>query len=308
MYDTSVESNQDYIAIVKPEVLCEEHRTRDNQLVLLLSGFGCKPMTSGNACYVKFCANGHRTRIERYDLLGIADEETETYAYKLMNPFTEEEAKFLIPIIEKEYKMFEELSQYFKDDASSSLKDRWHTILAKLPEEEATAFIQENRIEDMSVKEVKRTLATYQDKKEEDPTAPEEPILEIVRESIPVDSFGAFIKSKRLDKGYSKKETAKRIGIPVSTYSDAETGHRSLVGKNQSFYNSLIQVLKLSKEEIKELYSWADKECSKRKKLANDLVEYAVDNPIVSQILRVAKDNHFSTDKLEKILKQLQAV
>lgn len=43
-------------------------------------------------------------------------------------------------------------------------------------------------------------------------------------------------------------------------------------------------------------------------KLANDLVEYAVDNPIVSQILRVAKDNHFSTDKLEKVLKQLHAV
>lgn len=132
MYDNSVETNQDYIAVVKPEVLSKEHRTRDNQLVLLLSGFGCKPMTSGNACYVKFCANGHRTRLERYDLLGIADEETETYAYKLMNPFTKEEAEFLIPIIEKEYKMFEELSQYFKDDASSSLKDRWHTILAKL--------------------------------------------------------------------------------------------------------------------------------------------------------------------------------
>lgn len=132
MYDTSVDSNQNCIAIVKPEILGEEHRTRENQLVLLLSGFGCKPMTTGNACYVKFCANGHRTRIERYDLLGIADEETETHAYKLMNPFTDEEAKFLIPIIEKDYKMFEELNQYFKDDSTSHLKDKWHTILAKL--------------------------------------------------------------------------------------------------------------------------------------------------------------------------------
>lgn len=132
MYDTSVETNQDYIAVVKPEVLSKEHRTKDNQLVLLLSGSGCKPMTSGNDCYVKFCSNGFRTRIERYDILGIADEETETYAYKLMNPFTKEEAKFLIPIVEKNYKLFEELNQYFKDDASSSLKDRWHTILAKL--------------------------------------------------------------------------------------------------------------------------------------------------------------------------------
>lgn len=132
MYDTSVDSNQNCIAIVKPEVLGEEHRTKENQLVILLSGFGCKPMTTGNACYVKFCANGFRTRIERYDLLGIADEETETYAYKLMNPFTEEEAKFLISIIKKDYGMWEELNQYFKDDSTSYLKDKWLTILAKL--------------------------------------------------------------------------------------------------------------------------------------------------------------------------------
>lgn len=132
MYDTSVDSNQNCIAIVKPEVLCEKHRTKDNQLVLLLSGSGCKPMTSGNDCYVKFCANGHRTRIERYDLLGIADEEIEAYAYKLMNPFTDEEAKFLISIIKKDYAMWEELDQYFKDDSTSYLKDKWLTILAKL--------------------------------------------------------------------------------------------------------------------------------------------------------------------------------
>lgn len=132
MYDTSVETNQDCIAILKPEALAEENRTRNNQLVLLLSGFGCRPMTSGNACYVKFCSNGYRTRIERYDFLGIADEETETYAYKIMNPFTDEEAKFLISIIKKDYTMWEELDQYFRDDSTSYLKDKWLTILAKL--------------------------------------------------------------------------------------------------------------------------------------------------------------------------------
>lgn len=120
-------------------------------------------------------------------------------------------------------------NQYSKDffQSTGNIGVTKLELLAKLPEEDASAFIQENRIEDMSVKEVKRTLATYQDKKEEasETIASEEPIVEIVRESIKVDSFGSFIKSKRLDKGYSKKETAKRIGIPVSTYSDAETGH-----------------------------------------------------------------------------------
>ena len=132
MYDISVDSNQDCIAIVNPGVLGEEHRTKDNQLVLLLSGSGCKPMNSGNDCYVKFCANGYRTRIERYDILGIANEEIESYAYKLMNPFSEEEAKFLISIIKKDYAIWEELDEYFKDDSTSHLKDKWLTILAKL--------------------------------------------------------------------------------------------------------------------------------------------------------------------------------
>ncbi|HRF70697.1 MAG TPA: hypothetical protein PKV66_04635 [Candidatus Pelethenecus sp.] len=183
-------------------------------------------------------------------------------------------------------------------------------LLAKLPEEEASAFIQENRIEDMSVKEVKRTLATYQDIKEEasETIASEEPIVEIVTESILVNSFGTFIKSKRLEKGYSLKTMANKLNMPWQTYQHVEVGDRSLLGKKQSFYTSLIEVLGLSAEEIKELYSWVDKDCIRRKKLAPDLVAYATDNPLINDILRVAKENEVSSSKLQNILKQLQAV
>ncbi len=184
-------------------------------------------------------------------------------------------------------------------------------LLSKLPEEEATAFIQEHHIEDMSVKEVKRTLASYQDKKEEVPETvvpEEEPIVEIVRESIPVDSFGSFVKSKRLDKGYSIGKMARELGMPRQTYSDVETGRRSLLGKKQRFYDELINVLELSEAEIKEMYTWADKDCFKRKKIAPDLVEYAVENPIINEILRAAKDSKVSLAKLQNILKQLKAL
>lgn len=260
----------------------------------------------------KIVSTGAKVSLYLYEFCKALNDMKESKAYETAGYSSFEDYTLRALNIKKSqaYTYVKLANQYSKDffQSTGNIGVTKLELLAKLPEEEATTFIQENCIEAMSVKEVKRTLATYQDKKEEDPTAPEEPILEIVRESMPVDSFGSFIKSKRLDKGYSKKETAKRLGIPVSTYSDAETGHRSLVGKNQSFYSSLIQVLELSKEEIKELYSWADKECSKRKKLANDLVEYALDNPIIGQILRVAKDNHFSTVKLEKVLKQLQAV
>ncbi|MDE7264516.1 MAG: hypothetical protein K2N64_07630 [Anaeroplasmataceae bacterium] len=183
-------------------------------------------------------------------------------------------------------------------------------ILSKLPEEEATAFLQEHHIEDMSVKEVKRTLASYQDKKEEAPagTVLEEPIIDIVKKSIPVDSFGSFIKLKRLDKGYSKGQMARALKMPWQTYSDVETGHRGLLGKPQSFYDRLIQVLELSADEMKEMYKWVDKDCIRRKKLAPDLVTYATENPLVNQILRTAMDRNASLSKLQNILKQLQAL
>ncbi len=184
-------------------------------------------------------------------------------------------------------------------------------LLSKLPEEEATAFIQEHHIEDMSVKEVKRTLASYQDKQEEitETVVPEEdPIVEIVRESIPVDSFGSFIKSKRLNKGYSLKAMAAKLNMPWQTYQHVESGYRSLLRKKPSFYEAIIQTLELSADEIKEMYMWADKDCLKRKKLAPDLVEYATENPIVNDILRAAKGSNVSTAKLQNILKQLKAL
>lgn len=183
-------------------------------------------------------------------------------------------------------------------------------LLTKLSEEEATVFLQEHHIDDMSVKEVKRTLATYQNKKAEasEPVAPEEPIIEVIQESIVVDSFGSFIKSRRLNKGYSLKEMANKLHMPWQTYQHVESGYRSLLGKQPSFYDGLVDVLELSSDEIKEMYEWADKDCIRRKKLAPDLVTYATENPIINDILRAAKDNGVSSSKLQNILKQLQAL
>ena len=196
-------------------------------------------------------------------------------------------------------------NQYSKDffQSTGNIGVTKLELLAKLPEAEATAFIQEHHIEDMSVKEVKRTLATYQDKKEEalEVTGSEEPIVEIVRESIKVDSFGSFVKSKRLDKGYSLKTMAIKLDMPYQTYQHVESGYRGLLGKNQSFYDGLIKVLELSAAEIKELYMWADRDCIRRKKLAPDLVAYATENPLINDILRAAKENKVSSSKLLNI-------
>ena len=80
MYDTSVESNCDCIAILKPEALHPIHRTPDNQLVRLHSGFGCYPDRLGNACYSTLCRDGSKGRWEKTDFLGIANEKVTKYA------------------------------------------------------------------------------------------------------------------------------------------------------------------------------------------------------------------------------------
>ena len=163
-------------------------------------------------------------------------------------------------------------------------------------------------MEAMTVKAIKKSLVSYQNEKNEDPIVSESTLAEIIRESIPVDSFGSFVKSKRLDKGYSLRDMAIKLGMPIPTYKHVEFGDRSLLGKNQSFYDGLIQVLELSADEIKEMYSWADQDCIRRKKLAPDLVEYATENPLINDILRAAKDRKVSSSKLQNILKQLQAL
>ncbi len=183
-------------------------------------------------------------------------------------------------------------------------------LLAKLPEEEARYFVEQHDVDNISTKEIKRTLATYQDKKDEAPeqVVSEEPIVEIVKESIEVDSFGSFIRSRRLDKGYSLRDMASLLDMPFTTYRHTENGFRSLLGKKQSFYDGLIRILELSEAEVKEMYEWVDKDCIKRKKLAPDLVEFATENPIMNQILRTAMDRNASSSKLQNILKQLQAL
>lgn len=181
-------------------------------------------------------------------------------------------------------------------------------LLAKLPEAEVKNFIEMHNVESMSVKEVKKTLESYQNKKVEDPAGSEESTIEIIRESIPVDSFGSFIKSKRLSKGYSLVNMAIKLNMPWQTYQHVESGYRGLLGKKQNFYDGLIQVLELSADEIKKMYMWADQDCIRRKKLAPDLVEYATANPLINDILRAAKESKASSSKLQNILKQLQAV
>ncbi len=135
MYDTSVETNEGYIAILKPEILCDCDRTKDFQLVRLTGGFGCDPNALGNACYVRFCIDGTKTRIERYDILGIADEETAKYAEKLECNLIEllpREKEILEECLNDKLEMFKALNEYFDTEETNSLYTKFKNLNNKL--------------------------------------------------------------------------------------------------------------------------------------------------------------------------------
>lgn len=75
MYDNAPNgTNEGEWAIIKPKWFKPNFRTRENQLFKLECGFGCNPDANGNACYGHFI-DGEETRIERYDLIGIANDD-----------------------------------------------------------------------------------------------------------------------------------------------------------------------------------------------------------------------------------------
>ncbi len=80
---------QDYtnkILIIKPSWFKPEYRSPKNQLFLAECGFGCDPSKMGTAVYGQFLIDGERTRIERFDFLGIiADEFVPKWAKEKVN-------------------------------------------------------------------------------------------------------------------------------------------------------------------------------------------------------------------------------
>lgn len=71
-------SNQDYegkVLVVRSGWFNDWSRKPENQLFLASCGFGCDPSKIGTAVFGKFLIDGEQTRLERYDFLGVLDEQ-----------------------------------------------------------------------------------------------------------------------------------------------------------------------------------------------------------------------------------------
>jgi len=68
------ENYEGKVLVIKPNWFSEHSRLAENQLFLASGGFGCDPSKRGTAVFGEFLIDGEKTRIERYDFLGVLDE------------------------------------------------------------------------------------------------------------------------------------------------------------------------------------------------------------------------------------------
>lgn len=63
------------IMVLSPDMLNEQHKTRDEQLFYCVGGFGCSPDKTGRKVMGEFLADGEQTNFYRQDFLGEAKPE-----------------------------------------------------------------------------------------------------------------------------------------------------------------------------------------------------------------------------------------
>lgn len=71
------------------ETFKPEYQKPEFQLFRIQGGFGASPSKTGNAVYGYFCADGEECRQERYQFIGIANEEVTRYAEELEKAWKE---------------------------------------------------------------------------------------------------------------------------------------------------------------------------------------------------------------------------
>ncbi|WP_416325909.1 hypothetical protein [[Eubacterium] hominis] len=64
------------LVVLKPDVLYPEFQNSTHQLYLAEGGFGCNPKSRGNAIFAENIYTGKRSRIERYELIGVIKKES----------------------------------------------------------------------------------------------------------------------------------------------------------------------------------------------------------------------------------------
>jgi len=69
--ESSKMNYENQILVLKPTYLAPEYRTKEDQMVLAISGFGCAPGHRSHKIYCQSLSDGEKFQVRGYDVLGI---------------------------------------------------------------------------------------------------------------------------------------------------------------------------------------------------------------------------------------------
>ena len=175
-------------------------------------------------------------------------------------------------------------------------------LLNSLSDEEATEFLKNHDVENITTKEIKRTLISLKDKKDLEPLN-DSPTIEIEHEQdvSSLNTFGSFLKAKRLDAGLSIVSLAKMIGISKTHYYYVEADVR-LPSCHKEFYTSLIEALKLNDSEIDLMYKLANEKLLKVNKVIDNVSSILANSELYYILTKINVSN---LDEIVSKLKKL---
>lgn len=160
-------------------------------------------------------------------------------------------------------------------------------LLANIDVKDAEEFISAYDIENISVKELKRTLANYKDKKDSDiaSTTSYDDVIEIELEpKEDPKTFGEFLRNKRLGLGLTALNLAKLLNVSRPYLINIELNNRTL--NSSKFYQKIINILNLNNEEQKLMYKLVDIDLIKKRRIMDDLMSKIVNNPGILEKIR----------------------
>ena len=107
------------------------------------------------------------------------------------------------------------------------------------------------------------------------------------------ETFGLFIRKRRIKKDIGQRELANMINVAPSYLNDIEKNKRTAPKKD--LIKKISNILEI---DLKLLYDLAG---SSKNKIAPDIEEYILENPNITSFLRSIKENKISEEEIEEI-------
>ena len=107
------------------------------------------------------------------------------------------------------------------------------------------------------------------------------------------ETFGAYIRKLRVEKGVGQRELAEKINVAASYLNDIEKNKRTAPKKE--LLKKISTILEI---DLRALYDLAG---SSKNKIAPDIEEYVIENPNIISFLRTIKENKISNEEIEQL-------